>query len=163
MSLLEGKKAPAFTLEGSDGRKYSIKDFAGQKVILYFYPKDNTPGCTKEACGFRDLNKRFAGLNAVVLGVSKDSLKSHDKFIRDFHLPFILLSDPETKMMQAYGAWGEKILYGKSTVGCIRSTVVVDENGNVIQHWRKVPKADEHPLRVLEYLQQGTHVSLGGE
>ncbi len=156
MNLLEGQKAPPFKLEGSDGKKYSIKDFTGKKVVIYFYPKDNTPGCTKEACGFRDLNKRLARLNAVVLGVSRDSLKSHDKFIHDFHLPFVLLSDPEVQMMQKYGAWGEKVLYGKTTVGCIRSTVVVDEYGTIIKHWRKVPKADEHPQRVLEYLQQGT-------
>lgn len=153
MDSLEGKKAPAFTLEGSDGRKHSLADYAGKKVVLYFYPKDNTPGCTKEACGFRDLGKQIGGLNAVVLGVSKDSLKSHDKFIADFQLPFVLLSDPDATMMAAYGAWGEKVLYGKTSVGCIRSTVVVDEKGTVLKHWRKVPKADEHPQKVLEFLQ----------
>jgi peroxiredoxin Q/BCP len=153
MESLEGKKAPAFTLEGSDGKKHALKDYAGKKVVIYFYPRDNTPGCTKEACGFRDLNKKITGLNAVVLGVSKDSLKSHDKFIGDFKLPFVLLSDPDTKMMQKYGAWGEKVLYGKTSLGCIRSTVIVDETGKVIKHWRKVPKADAHPEKVLEYLQ----------
>ena len=153
MDSLEGKKAPAFTLGGSDGKKHAIKDYAGKKVIIYFYPKDNTPGCTKESCGFRDLNKKLAGLNAVVLGVSKDSLKSHDKFISDFKLPFVLLSDPETKMIEKYGAWGEKVLYGKTTIGCIRSTVIVDEKGKIIKHWRKVPKAADHPQKVLEYLQ----------
>jgi peroxiredoxin Q/BCP len=153
MDSLEGKKAPAFTLEGSDGKKHSLKDYAGKKVVIYFYPKDNTPGCTKESCGFRDLNKKISGLNAVVLGVSKDSLKSHDKFISDFNLPFVLLSDPDTSMMKKYGAWGEKVLYGKKSMGCIRSTVIVDENGKVIKHWRKVPKADEHPQKVLEFLQ----------
>ena len=153
MDSLEGKKAPAFTLEGSDGKKHSIKDYAGKKVVIYFYPKDNTPGCTKESCGFRDLNKQIAGLNAVVLGVSKDSLKSHDKFIADFKLPFTLLSDPDTKMMAKYGAWGEKVLYGKTGIGCIRSTLIVDEIGKVIKHWRKVPKADAHPAKVLEFLQ----------
>ena len=153
MDSLEGKKAPAFSLEDSDGKKHSIKDYAGKKVIIYFYPKDNTPGCTKESCGFRDLNKKLAGLNAVVLGVSKDSLKSHDKFISDFKLPFVLLSDPETRMMQKYGAWGEKVLYGKTTIGCIRSTVIVDEKGKIIKHWRKVPKAADHPQKVLELLQ----------
>lgn len=153
MESLEGKKAPAFTLEGSDGKTHSIKDYAGKKVVIYFYPKDNTPGCTKESCGFRDLNQQILDMNTVVLGVSKDSLKSHDKFINDFSLPFVLLSDPETQMMQKYGAWGEKVLYGKTSVGCIRSTVIVDENGTVIKHWRKVPKADEHPQKVLEYLQ----------
>lgn len=153
MDSLEGKKAPAFTLEGSDGKMHSLKDYAGKKVVIYFYPRDNTPGCTKEACAFRDLNPQILDLNTVVLGVSKDSLKSHDKFINDFNLPFVLLSDPDTKMMQTYGAFGEKVLYGKTSMGVIRSTVIVDENGKVIKHWRKVPKAADHPQKVLEYLQ----------
>jgi len=153
MNSLEGKKAPAFTLEGSDGRKHALKDYAGKKVVIYFYPKDNTPGCTKESCGFRDLNKRIGGLNAVVLGVSRDSLESHDQFISDFNLPFVLLSDPDAAMMKQYGAFGEKVLYGKSSLGTIRSTVVIDEDGRVVKHWRKVPKADEHPQQVLEFLQ----------
>ncbi len=153
MDSLEGKKAPVFTLEGSDRKKHALKDYAGKKVVIYFYPKDNTPGCTKESCGFRDLNKQIGDLNAVVLGVSKDSLDSHDKFIGDFNLPFVLLSDPETKMMAKYGAWGEKVLYGKTSIGCIRSTVIIDEKGKVIKHWRKVPKAEAHPQKVLEYLQ----------
>jgi peroxiredoxin Q/BCP len=152
MDSLEGKKAPAFTLEGSDGKKHSLKDYAGKKVIIYFYPKDNTPGCTKESCGFRDLNKKISGLNAVVLGVSKDSLKSHDKFISDFNLPFVLLSDPDTSMMKKYSAFGEKVLYGKTSLGTIRSTVVIDEKGKVVKHWRKVPKAEAHPQKVLEFL-----------
>ena len=153
MNSLEGKKAPAFTLQGSDGKNHSIKDYAGKKVVIYFYPRDNTPGCTKESCGFRDLKPEMQKLNAVVLGVSKDSLQSHDKFIRDFNLPFVLLSDPETKMMEKYGAWGEKVLYGKTSIGCIRSTVIIDETGKIIKHWRKVPKADAHPAKVLEFLQ----------
>ncbi len=153
MESLEGKKAPAFTLEGSDGKTHSLKDYAGKRVVIYFYPKDDTPGCTKEACGFRDLTATITNLNTVVLGVSKDSLASHDQFIGKFDLPFVLLSDPEAKMMQRYGAWGEKVLYGKTSMGCIRSTVVVDENGKVVKHWRKVPKAEEHPQKVLEYLQ----------
>ena len=152
MDSLEGKKAPAFTLEGTDGGKHSIKDYLGKKVVIYFYPRDNTPGCTKESCGFRDLNKDLADLNTVVLGVSKDSLKSHDKFIADFNLPFVLLSDSETKMMAKYHAWGEKVLYGKTSIGCIRSTVIVDEVGKIIKHWRKVPKAEAHPARVLKSL-----------
>ncbi len=153
MDSLEGKKAPAFTLEGSDGKSHSIKDYAGKKVVLYFYPRDNTPGCTKESCGFRDLNSEIQDLNTVVLGVSKDSLKSHDKFIADFNLPFVLLSDPDTEMMQKYGAFGEKVLYGKTSLGTIRSTVIVDEKGAVIKHWLKVPKADVHPQKVMEFLQ----------
>lgn len=152
MESLEGKKAPAFTLEGSDGKKHAIQDYLGKRVVIYFYPRDNTPGCTKESCGFRDLNQELADLNAVVLGVSKDSLKSHDKFIADFKLPFVLLSDPEKKMMENYGAFGEKVLYGKISLGTIRSTVLVDEQGTIVKHWRKVPKAEAHPARVLEVL-----------
>ncbi len=153
MDSLEGKKAPAFTLVGSDGQTHSLNDYAGQRVVIYFYPRDNTPGCTKESCGFRDLNNEIQELNTVVLGVSKDSLASHDKFIQKFSLPFVLLSDPETEMMAEYGAWGEKVLYGKTSIGCIRSTVIVDENGTIIKHWRKVPKAEAHPAKVLEFLQ----------
>ncbi len=153
MESLEGKKAPAFTLEGSNGEQHSIKEYAGKKVVIYFYPRDNTPGCSKESCGFRDLNQDFADLNTVVLGVSKDSLASHDKFIDKFNLPFTLLSDPEKEMMAEYGAWGEKVLYGKISVGCIRSTVIIDEKGIIIKHWRKVPKAVAHPARVLDVLQ----------
>ena len=152
MDSLEGKKAPAFTLEGSDGKKHSIKDYTGRKVVIYFYPRDNTPGCTKESCGFRDLNSTIEDLNTGVLGVSKDSLKSHDKFISDFNLPFVLLSDPDTTMMKKYGAFGEKVLYGKTSLGTIRSTVIVDEKGKIIKHWRKVPKAEAHPQKVLEFL-----------
>ncbi|MDP6671511.1 MAG: peroxiredoxin, partial [Arenicellales bacterium] len=99
MDSLEGKRAPAFTLEGSNGKKHTLKEYAGKRVIIYFYPRDNTPGCTKESCGFRDHHKEINDLNTVVLGVSKDSLASHDKFIEKFSLPFVLLSDPTTKMM----------------------------------------------------------------
>ena len=151
---LEGKKAPDFELEGSDGRKHALEEYAGKTVIIYFYPRDNTPGCTKEACGFRDLSPTFGELNAVVLGVSKDSLKSHDKFIADFKLPFTLLSDPEAKMMAAYGAYGEKVMYGKKTTGTIRSTVIVGPDGKVVKQWAKVAKAETHPAEVLAFLQQ---------
>src|SRR5512138_976305 len=106
---LEGTKAPEFTLAGSDGKEHRLADYAGKNVIIYFYPRDNTPGCTKEACGFRDLQAVLNDLDVVVLGVSRDSLKSHDKFIRDFGLPFLLLSDPDLTMMPAYGAYGEKL------------------------------------------------------
>ena len=152
MESLEGGKAPVFTLEGSDGKTHSIKDYAGKRVVIYFYPRDNTPGCTKESCAFRDLNQQLLDINTVVLGVSKDSLASHDKFIDKFNLPFVLLSDPETKMMQNYGAWGEMVLYGKTSIGCIRSTVIVDEKGQIVKHWRKVPNAETHPQKVLEFL-----------
>ncbi len=150
---LEGKQAPAFELAGSDGRTHSLKEYAGKIVVIYFYPRDNTPGCTKEACGFRDHHQTLEGLNAVLLGVSKDSLKSHDKFITDFKLPFVLLSDPEAKMMAAYGAFGEKVMYGKATTGTIRSTVVVGPDGKVVRHWTKVAKAEAHPADVLAFLQ----------
>lgn len=152
MESLEGKKAPAFTLEGSDGGRHSLKDYAGKKVIIYFYPKDDTPGCTKEACGFRDLRRNLECVNAVVLGVSKDNLESHDKFIDKFNLPFVLLSDPDIKMMTKYGAFGEKKLYGKTGMGVIRSTVIVDEAGKVIKHWQKISDAEQHPKQVLDFL-----------
>lgn len=148
-----GKKAPEFSLQGSDGKVHSLKDYAGKTVVLYFYPKDNTPGCTKEACGFRDLQPELKKLNVVVLGVSKDSLTSHDKFISDFGLPFVLLSDPDTKMMQAYGAFGEKVQYGKTVTGTIRSTVIIGPDGRVSKHWKKVPQAETHPAKVLEFLE----------
>jgi peroxiredoxin Q/BCP len=154
MSLLEGKKAPLFELAGSDGKSHSLQDYAGKTVIIYFYPRDNTPGCTKEACGFRDLKPQLDGMGVVLLGVSKDSMKSHDKFINDFGLPFVLLSDPAGEMMTAYGGYGEKMMYGKKTVGVIRSTVVVGPDGKVVKHWPKVAKAETHPDEVLEFLKK---------
>lgn len=153
MAVEEGKQAPAFMLKGSDGKMHSLKDYAGMTVVLYFYPKDNTPGCTKEACGFRDLTAKLKKLNAVVLGVSKDSLESHDKFIGDFKLPFVLLSDPDTKVMQAYGAYGEKMHYGKLITGTIRTTTIIGPDGKVSKHWKKVPEAETHPAKVLEFLE----------
>lgn len=114
---LEGEKAPEFSLQGSDGKQHSLSDYSGKRLVLYFYPKDNTPGCTKEACGFRDLKAEFDSRGVMLLGISKDSLKSHDKFINDFNLPFILLSDPHAAMMTAYQAYGEKVMYGKKVYG----------------------------------------------
>ena len=149
---LEGKKAPDFILEGSDGKKHSLKQYAGKTVVIYFYPKDNTPGCTKEACGFRDSYKELAGMGAIILGVSKDSIASHTKFIGSFTLPFVLLSDPDTLMMQSYQAFGEKIMCGRKTTGIIRSTVVIGPDGIVKKHWAKVAKAEQHPEQVLNYL-----------
>jgi peroxiredoxin Q/BCP len=140
MPVEEGKKAPAFTL----------KDYAGQHVILYFYPRDDTPGCTKEACGFRDDHKKLDKLNAVVLGVSPDGGESHAKFIKKYRLPFTLLSDPDKKVMTKYGAFGEKMMYGKKVQGVVRSTVWVGPDGKVKKHWRRVPKAADHPAKVLE-------------
>jgi peroxiredoxin Q/BCP len=152
---LEGTQAPSFTLAGSDGQDHSLADYLGKTVIIYFYPRDNTPGCTKEACGFRDRKPELDRLGVVLLGVSKDSLKSHDKFIRDFGLPFTLLSDPEGAMMAAYGAYGEKVMYGKKSMGIIRSTVVVGPDGKVKKQWPRVAKAELHPDEVLAYLQKG--------
>ncbi|QHI69968.1 peroxiredoxin [Tichowtungia aerotolerans] len=154
MAIEVGKKAPAFTLAGSDGKKHSLKEYAGKTVVLYFYPRDNTPGCTKEACGFRDLQPEFNDLDAVVLGVSKDSLDSHDRFIEQFDLPFVLLSDPETKVMQKYGAYGEKMHYGKLITGTTRTTTIIGPDGKVSKHWKKVPKAEAHPQKVLEFLKE---------
>jgi len=151
--IQEGTAAPEFRLAGSDGKEHSLSDYRGKTVVIYFYPRDNTPGCTKEACGFRDQHAVLAGLKAVVLGVSRDSLKSHDKFIRDFSLPFTLLSDPELGMMRAYGAYGEKIMYGKPVEGTIRSTVVVGPDGIVVKQWKKVAKAESHPQDVIKFLQ----------
>lgn len=149
---LEGKKAPDFTLDGSDGRRHSLSDFAGRTLIIFFYPKDNTSGCTKEACGFRDGYSRLAASNTVLLGVSRDNIASHGKFISNHNLPFTLLSDPDAAMMTAYGAFGEKIMYGKKTTGTIRSTVVVGPDGIIKRHWTRVPKADLHPAQVYDYL-----------
>ena len=152
MKTLAGKKAPAFSLAGSDGKTHALKDYAGRTVVLYFYPRDNTPGCTKEACGFRDLKKEFAKRDAVVLGISRDSLAAHDRFIADFKLPFTLLSDPDLAVMKAYGAWGEKRMYGKPVEGTIRSTVVIGPDGKVLKHWPKVKDAAAHPAEVLQFL-----------
>jgi peroxiredoxin Q/BCP len=154
MPTLAGKPAPTFELMGSDGKVHRLDDYAGKTLVLYFYPRDNTPGCTNEACGFRDLKPLLDNLNVTLLGISKDSLDSHDKFIRQFGLPFTLLSDPDATMMGAYGAYGEKVQYGKKTVGTIRSTVVIGPDGKVVKHWPKVAKADVHPREVLDFLQK---------
>ena len=124
MAIEEGKAAPAFSLKDADGKTVALKDFKGKNVVVYFYPKDDTPGCTKEACGFRDLWKEIQKTGTVVLGVSADSGASHQKFIAKYKLPFTLLSDPDRSVMTAYDAYGEKMLYGKKTVGVIRSTVL---------------------------------------
>ena len=152
MSIQEGKAPPAFTLEDAGGKRVSLADFAGKNVILYFYPRDDTPGCTKEACGFRDDWKEIQKLNAVVLGVSADGGESHRKFAAKYKLPFPLLSDPDRKIMEKYGAYGEKTMYGKKTVGVIRSTVWIGPDGKVKKHWARVANAAEHPAKVLEAL-----------
>jgi len=150
----EGTAAPDFKLAGSDGEEHSLDNYRGKTVVIYFYPRDNTPGCSKEACGFRDIHNNLGRLNAVVLGVSRDSLNAHDKFINDFSLPFILLTDSGLEMMKAYGAYGEKVMYGKPVEGVIRSTVVIGPDGIVLKHWKKVAKAESHPADVLKYLQE---------
>jgi len=152
MAIQEGKPAPAFTLTDGEGKRVSLADFAGKNVILYFYPKDDTPGCTKEACGFRDAWKELARSGTVVLGVSADGAASHQKFAAKYKLPFPLLSDPERKVMTKYGAYGEKVMYGKKTTGVIRSTVWIGPDGKVKKHWARVAKAAEHPDQVLEAL-----------
>jgi peroxiredoxin Q/BCP len=153
MASLQGKKAPAFSLDGSDGKKHSLEDYKGKTVVLYFYPKDDTPGCTKEACGFRDLGASLKKSNAVVLGVSKDSIESHKKFAAKYKLPFTLLSDPQLEVMKKYGAFGKKLMYGKTVEGTIRSTLVIGPKGEVVKHWPTVKKAEAHPDEVLAFLE----------
>ena len=156
MAVEEGKAAPLFTLKDQTGGKVSLKDLRGQNVIVYFYPKDDTPGCTKQALGFTALDKEFKKLNTLVLGVSPDDEASHDKFICKYNIPYTLLCDTDKKVMTKYGAYGEKMMYGKKTIGVIRSTVWVDEKGKVKRHWRRVPKAADHPQKVLEAIQAAT-------
>ena len=152
--LEPGDPAPPFTLTDSTGRTLSLGDFAGRHVILYFYPKDDTPGCTKEACGFRDAWDEFQKLGAVVLGVSADDAASHSRFAAKYRLPFTLLSDPGQTVMRAYGAYGDKTLYGRKVVGVIRSTVWIGPDGKVRRHWARVANAAEHPAKVLAALRQ---------
>lgn len=154
MAVTEGKAAPAFTLANDTGGKTSLADYAGRHVVLYFYPKDDTPGCTKEACGFRDAWHELESLGVVVLGISGDSAESHQKFKTKYKLPFPLLSDPDRKVMTKYGAYGEKVLYGKKTVGVIRSTVWIGPDGKIVKHWKRVPKAETHPAQVLAQLRE---------
>jgi peroxiredoxin Q/BCP len=156
LPIQEGKPAPAFTLRDTNGKSVSLKDLRGKNVILYFYPKDDTPGCTKEACGFRDLGKKIEKHGAVILGVSPDGAESHQKFSEKYKLPFTLLSDPDKKVMKEYGAYGPKMMYGKKTTGVIRSTVWIGPDGKVVKHWSRVAKADEHPDKVLEALQENS-------
>jgi peroxiredoxin Q/BCP len=149
--LETGKKAPAFTLPAASGGTVSLKDFAGSPVILYFYPKDNTPGCTQEACDFRDNFARVTSAGAVVLGISADSIASHVKFRDKHELPFELLSDESHEMLEKYGAWQPKKLYGKSFLGIVRSTVLIDGKGVVRRVWPKV-RVKGHVDEVLEAL-----------
>ena len=146
-----GMKAPLFTLLDKNGNLVSLSDFLGKKVVLYFYPKDNTPGCTRQACAFGESYEAFQAKNTVVIGISKDSAASHLRFAEKYHLPFILLSDPELQAIQAYGVWQEKKLYGKVSMGVVRSTYLIDEQGMIEKVMPKV-KPDTNAGELLEYL-----------
>ena len=143
-----GTKAPDFTLPDQNGNMHSLSEYRGKKVILYFYPKDNTPGCTKQACGFAERYPQFTEKGAVVLGISKDSVASHKKFEEKYGLPFTILSDPELVAIQAYDVWQEKKNYGKTYMGVVRTTYLIDENGKIVKAFDKV-KAADNPEQML--------------
>jgi len=150
MARLEtGDRAPAFTLPDAAGAKVSLNEFTGKKVVVYFYPADDTPGCTKEACQFNDNLRAFNRADVAVVGISPDGAEKHQRFMEKYKLKFPLLSDPSHAVMERYGAWGEKTLYGKKSVGVIRSTFLIDEKGKVARAWYSV-KADGHADKVLE-------------
>ena len=144
-------KAIDFTLPANNGENVKLSDFLGKRVVLYFYPKDNTPGCTQEACNFRDNCERLTAKNVVVLGVSKDSIKKHEGFVAKQKLPFLLLSDENSDVCEKYGVWNEKINFGKKYFGIIRSTFLIDEKGEIIKEWRKV-KVEGHVDEIIEEL-----------
>lgn len=146
-----GAKAPDFTLQDKDGKEVSLSDFLGKKVVLYFYPKDNTPGCTRQACAFAAQYEGFRQKDVVVIGVSRDSVASHLRFAQKYDLPFILLSDPELSAIKAYGVWQEKKLYGKTSMGVVRTTFIIDEQGNIADIMPKV-KPDTNAAEVLAML-----------
>ena len=160
MALVEvGQTAPEFSLTDQHGKRHELADYCGPRgrgrhVVIYFYPRDDTSGCTKEACQFHDAMPQLETRQVAVLGVSPDDEASHAKFAGKYKLPFTLLSDPNRKVMEKYGAYGEKMMYGKKTTGVIRSTVWVGPNGKVVKHWRRVAKAADHPQKVLEALQE---------
>jgi peroxiredoxin Q/BCP len=146
-----GTKAPEFTLKDKDGRDVALSDFLGKKVVLYFYPKDNTPGCTRQACAFAGAYEQFKQKNIAVIGISKDSTASHVKFAEKYGLPFTLLSDPELEVIKAYGVWQEKKLYGKLGLGVVRTTYIIDEQG-VVTHVMPKVKPDTNASEILEIL-----------
>lgn len=149
--LEKGTKAPEFTLLDKDGKEVSLSDFAGKKVVLYFYPRDNTPGCTRQACAFAGAYNDFKSIDAVVIGISKDSVASHLKFAQKYELPFVLLSDPELQAIKAYDVWQQKKNYGKVSMGVVRSTYVIDEKGIIEKVMPKV-KPDTNAAEILAYL-----------
>ena len=151
--LEEGIKAPDFSLYDEKGELHSLSDYKGQKVVVYFYPKDNTPGCSKQACAFKSAYDGFKELNVKVIGISKDSQKSHKNFIEKYELPFLLLSDPELQAIQAYDVWQEKKMYGKTYMGVVRSTYVIDEEGNIEKVYKKASPAN-NASEILEYLKK---------
>lgn len=154
MNMLQiGDKAPDFALQDKDGRLVRLSDFAGKRVVLYFYPRDNTPGCTRQACAFARTNDDFQARNTVVIGVSKDSAASHLKFAQKYQLPFVLLSDPELQAIQAYGVWQEKKLYGKVSMGVVRTTYLIDAQGCIEKVMPKV-KPDTNADELLAWLDQ---------
>ena len=148
-----GTKAPSFTLFDKDGNSVSLSDFLGKTVVLYFYPKDNTPGCTRQACAFAAAYEEFKSENIAVIGISKDSVASHAKFAEKYSLPFILLSDPELKAIKAYGVWQEKKLYGKSSMGVVRTSFIIDKNGLIKMVMPKV-KPDTNAREILDKLKK---------
>ena len=149
--LKEGMKAPDFSLCDKNGKEIKLSEYLGKRVILYFYPKDSTPGCTRQACAFATAYEDFKGLNTTVIGISKDSVASHEKFASKYNLPFILLSDPERKAIEAYGVWQEKKLYGKPSMGVVRTTFIIDENGIIEKVMEKV-KPDTNAKEILDYI-----------
>ncbi len=146
-----GMKAPEFTLNNQNGQQVSLSDFIGKKVVLYFYSKDNTSGCTKQSCGFAENYPLYEEKNAVVIGISKDSVTSHKRFADKYELPFALLSDPELEVIQAYDVWKEKNMYGKKVMGVVRTTYIINEKGIIEQAFTKV-KAAENPIKMLEII-----------
>ena len=146
-----GTKAPKFSLPDEDGKIRNLSDYEGKKLILYFYPKDNTPGCTKQACGFGELYPQFIEKGVEIIGISKDSVASHKKFKEKYSLPFTILADPELQVIQAYDVWKEKKLYGKTSMGIVRTTYLIDEHGVIIEAMDKV-KAAKNPEEMLELL-----------
>ncbi len=149
--LQEGMKAPDFALPDQNGNQVSLSQFRGKKVVVYFYPRDNTPGCTRQACAFRDAFAQFRAMDVIVIGISKDTVASHQRFIQKFELPFLLLSDPDLTAIKAYEVWQEKKMYGKTTFGTARTTFVIDEQGMIVKVFEKA-KPDTNAAEILESL-----------